>query len=229
MRWTVSGNIYVTGEEASQDFPRTHGAYGQNNYLGNDLFVTKIDNLGTQLLYSTNLEFGIDSFCTPAGIAVNTDGAAFITGNIYPLENFPEDNSTAAPPVPDQPTKLHFSTISPNPIINGAPEYECFERTPPAQPGPPQIGTSQDWMVVLNSTGSDLLFDSYLGGILDNRVYAPYVDGFGDAWCMGWVDSARQYELPQPGSTPLIYHRYRCRSSRAGGGEPSLRTRSGRP
>jgi hypothetical protein len=211
----VNGGVYITGVEASQDFPRTKGAYGQVNSTGNDdTFVTKISNDGSQILYSTNLNFSdnIGSFYMPAGIAVNTNGAVFLTGNLHPIEQFPDDLAVQTmEPVPDQPSNTLYASISPNPLITTptgtVPEYECFERTLPAGiPAPPEFGTNQDWMIVLNNTGSDLLFDSYLGGALDNRVYAPYVDTFGDAWAMGWVDSWRSYAVINASGPPTIHN-----------------------
>src|SRR5439155_3430522 len=50
-----AGNAYVTGLTASTDFPTTVGAFDTSANGGGDAFVTKLNPLGTGLLYSTYL------------------------------------------------------------------------------------------------------------------------------------------------------------------------------
>jgi len=68
------GNAYVTGATAAIDFPTTPGAF-QTNYGGGDAFVTKINPSGSALVYSTYLNGASGN-----GIAVDSDGNAYITG-----------------------------------------------------------------------------------------------------------------------------------------------------
>jgi uncharacterized protein (TIGR03437 family) len=89
-----SGNIYVTGWTNSADFPVTAGAYN-TQYVGgpcpvdeppfgtadawcNDVFVTKLNATGTALTYSTYV--GGTQYDNPAGIAVDSQGNAYVTG-----------------------------------------------------------------------------------------------------------------------------------------------------
>ena len=70
------GNAYVTGFTNSPNFPTTPGAFQTINRI--DAFVTKLNRTGSALVYSTFLggigtDFG-------AGIAVDRDGHAFVTG-----------------------------------------------------------------------------------------------------------------------------------------------------
>ena len=70
------GNAYVTGFTNSPNFPTTDGAFQTINRI--DAFVTKLNRTGSALVYSTFLggigtDFG-------AGIAVDRDGHAFVTG-----------------------------------------------------------------------------------------------------------------------------------------------------
>jgi photosystem II stability/assembly factor-like uncharacterized protein len=76
----VSGNAYVTGLTFSTNFPTanpiqaTHSSQGVNN----DGFVTKLNSLGSALIYSTFLGgTGVD---TGRGIAVDATGNAYVTG-----------------------------------------------------------------------------------------------------------------------------------------------------
>src|SRR5262249_875722 len=48
-----AGNAYVTGETASRDFPTTPGSYQPVHHGDYDIFVTKVNPTGSQLVYST--------------------------------------------------------------------------------------------------------------------------------------------------------------------------------
>lgn len=76
------GNAYVTGQTAAIDFPTTPGAF-QTNYGGGDAFVSKLNPSGSALVYSTYLNGASGN-----GIAVDSAGNAYITGDAGPL-NFP--------------------------------------------------------------------------------------------------------------------------------------------
>ncbi len=73
------GNAYVTGQTASTDFPTTSAAF-QPAFGGvNDAFVTKLNAAGNALVYSTYLGGTGDD--QGRGIAVDSGGAAYVTGN----------------------------------------------------------------------------------------------------------------------------------------------------
>ncbi|HEY2964385.1 MAG TPA: SBBP repeat-containing protein [Pyrinomonadaceae bacterium] len=73
-----NGNSYVTGQTAAIDFPVTAGAF-QTNYGGGDAFVAKLNPSGTGLLYATYI-----SSASGNGIAVDSAGNAYITGEAGP-------------------------------------------------------------------------------------------------------------------------------------------------
>ncbi|MEN3334194.1 MAG: hypothetical protein V7641_3559 [Blastocatellia bacterium] len=88
----TSGNAYVTGNTQSNDFPTTAGAY-QTTYGGTpmysyvgDAFVTKLNSLGTALVYSTYL--GGSGEDSGYGIALTASGETYITGSTA-SNNFP--------------------------------------------------------------------------------------------------------------------------------------------
>ncbi len=85
-----TGNIYVTGTTASTDFP-TAGAVFQAAYGGGntDTFVAKLAPTGATLIYSSYL--GGTNADLATGIAVDTSGSAYVTGQTcsadFPLAN----------------------------------------------------------------------------------------------------------------------------------------------
>jgi len=72
------GRAYITGFTASNDFPTTSGAYNPNHNGALDVFVTKFNKTGTDLVYSTFI--GGSSSDWSYGIAVDADGFVFIAG-----------------------------------------------------------------------------------------------------------------------------------------------------
>jgi len=77
-----TGNSYVTGQTAAIDFPTTPGAF-QTEYGGGDAFIAKLNPSGSALVYSTYL-----AGASGNGIAVDSAGNAYVTGDAGPL-NFP--------------------------------------------------------------------------------------------------------------------------------------------
>jgi hypothetical protein len=74
-----AGNAYVTGTTSSTDFPTTPGAYQAANPGTNDAFVAQVNATGASLVYGTYL--GGDFGAHGLGIAVDTSGNAYVTGN----------------------------------------------------------------------------------------------------------------------------------------------------
>ena len=74
-----SGNAYVTGWTESANFPSTASAYSSTHEAGyKSVFVTKIDAVGSQLLYSTYLGGTDDDIGN--GIAVDGFENAYVVG-----------------------------------------------------------------------------------------------------------------------------------------------------
>lgn len=90
-----SGNIYIAGLTTSTDFPVSAGAYKTKN-IGTQFpirtcFVSKLNNAGTSLLYSTYLGGAAnDSLCTAIG--VDAAGNAYVTGTTI-SKDFPTVNA----------------------------------------------------------------------------------------------------------------------------------------
>lgn len=84
-----SGNIYVTGNTNSVDFPRVNAlqnTYGGGEFSG-DAFVVKLSDDGTNIEYSTYLGGQDNDFSS--GIALDDNGNVYITGDTGALLRFP--------------------------------------------------------------------------------------------------------------------------------------------
>lgn len=91
-----SGNAYVTGTTVSTDFP-TAGAVFQPAYGGGnaDSFVAKLNTAGATLVYASYLGGTNTELAT--GIAVDTSGSAYVTGQTC-SQDFPLANPLEAVP-----------------------------------------------------------------------------------------------------------------------------------
>ena len=82
-----SGNAYVTGNTLSSNFPTAiafQRAFGGGSApFGGDAFVTKLNATGSALVYSTYLGGRGDD--SGSGIAVDSSGNAYVTGNTLPV------------------------------------------------------------------------------------------------------------------------------------------------
>lgn len=130
--WTIAVNtlneVFVSGFTRSSNFPVTAGVF-QNTYGGGnwDAFVTKINAAGSSLIYSTFI--GGSGTDNAFGIAINTAGEAFITGNTDSNINYP---------------------VTPGAYNNNGAGYRG--------------GTSDMFVTKLNSTGSALIYSTFIGG-----------------------------------------------------------------
>jgi hypothetical protein len=74
-----SGNAYISGQTDSSDFPITAGAFDTTlGKLGTKAFVTKLNSDGSALVYSTYL--GGNDFDSGSGIALDSARNAYIAG-----------------------------------------------------------------------------------------------------------------------------------------------------
>ncbi|MDD5706128.1 MAG: SBBP repeat-containing protein [Kiritimatiellae bacterium] len=88
-----SGNIYIVGTTASANFPVTAGACQKNKSSGasTDMFLTKFDSTGTNILYSTFLGGTGDEGAGDVGrLALDNAGIVWIMGRSttgFPVKN----------------------------------------------------------------------------------------------------------------------------------------------
>jgi hypothetical protein len=80
----ASGNVYMSGNTRSADFPTTAGAFSRTLKGGADSFVLKMNTAGNALLYSTLIGGSGDDI--ESGLAVDADGNAYIAGTTHSLD-----------------------------------------------------------------------------------------------------------------------------------------------
>ncbi|MDI6783216.1 MAG: SBBP repeat-containing protein [bacterium] len=74
----TTGNAYIAGHTVSADFPTTPGAFDTTYNVSDDVFVSKLNSTGTNLIYSTFIGgSGVDF---PDGIALDNAGNIYIGG-----------------------------------------------------------------------------------------------------------------------------------------------------
>jgi hypothetical protein len=217
----LDGNVYLTGNTYSTDYP-TVNAYQATNHGGSEVFLTKIDNSGSTLIYSTYLGGG--NFEYAFDIAVDANGCAYVTGNTI-SSDFPTTpgvyQSTFGGGGGDvYVTKLSadgksliYSTYiggsdidearaiavdaNNNVIVGGVTASLNY---PLANAYQGIIGGGRDVLVAkLNSTGSQLIFSTYLGGALDEQASAMTIDRAGNVYLTGRTMSANFPTAPLGG------------------------------
>jgi beta-propeller repeat-containing protein len=142
------GKAYVTGQTTSLNFPTKAGTF-QTAFGGSqDVFVTKLNETGSALIYSTYL--GGLGFESGQGIDIDADGNAYVTGNT---------------------TSTNFPTTAGafQPVFGG--------------------GGQDAFVTKLNSTGSALVYSTYLGGLDVDGSLGIAVGRFGNAYVTGSTES----------------------------------------
>jgi hypothetical protein len=201
-----SGNAYVTGNTASTNFPVVGGV---GTHVGSaDVFVTKIKADGSSLVYSTYVGGSGDD--SGNAIAVDAAGDAFVAGGTAST-NFPHTagafqtalGSGAAVncfvfKLNPGGTALTYSTYlggsgtdiafgiavdsssPPNVYTVGQTSSTDFPTKNPLQASP-----AGGFVTKLNSSGSALVFSTYLGGGLIDFASAVAVDSSNNAYVTG--------------------------------------------
>lgn len=243
-----TGNAYVTGSTSSTDFPTTVGAFDNthNGIPGSDAFVTKLNPSGSALVYSTYLG-GLEQDAG-SGIAVDTSGNAYVGGNTR-SSGFPTTagafDTTHNPN--DDPeifvTKLNptgsalvYSTFlgissggslaldaSGSAYVTGSTSSAAYPTTVGAF-DTTHNGGSDVVVTKLNSSGSALVYSTFIGGSGNEGGEGIALDGSGNAYITGDTTStdfpttvgafdtsfngsfdAFVTKLNPSGSAPLVY------------------------
>ncbi|MFH1373197.1 MAG: SBBP repeat-containing protein [bacterium] len=201
-----SGAAYVTGATASPDFP-TENPY-QTYQGGYDAFITKLSSGGNSLLYSTYLGGKLGGCGIDRGyhIAVDASGAAYVTGftesTDFPTENpyqtYQGGNDAFVTKLSSSGSSLVYSTYlggSVNDLgygiavdtygavyVTGSTESTDFQTENPYQT---DQGGRDVFVTKLSSSGSSLVYSTYLGGNDYERGHGIAVDGSGAAYVTG--------------------------------------------
>jgi hypothetical protein len=165
------GNAYVTGAAKSSDFPVTKGAFQIVNHAGGagNAFVTKLNPTGTALIYSTYV--GGSGGVVGLGAESGGDGASGIA-----VDNAGDSYVTGYARSTDFPvTEGAFQTSNQSGIASGSNSTNAF-------------------LTRLNSTGSALVYSTYLGGSAawdgGDAAAGVALDGKGNAYLAGFTYSS---------------------------------------
>ncbi len=167
------GNVYITGNTTSADFPtvsplQAHqiqtqtDLYGQTTYIG-DAFVAKLNPAGSALSYSTFLGGTSYDFSTSIAVRIAADPYGNLTGGVY---------------VTGYTSSTNFPTALPFYATNS--------------------GASDVFVTKYNPSGSALAYSTYLGGAASDYGFAIAVDPAGNAYITGST-----YSTNFPTATPI--------------------------
>ena len=156
----TAGDAYVTGKTNSKDFPVTIDAvnvecggdgqcgasFNSGGLIVTNGFLTKLNPAGSAIIYSTYIGFYENVICF--AVAVDQNQNAYVTGSVT-------------------------ANIQPTVTI-----------TPPATPPPPFPittgigfggGTTDAFLIKINSTGNSVLYSTYVGGSAEDDGYGVAV------------------------------------------------------
>jgi len=165
----AAGNAYLTGFTSAIDFPMQGAPFdntcGGCTASGGDAFVAKIDpsqSGAASLIFTTYLGSPGNMSSVGNGVAVDQDGAVYVTGWTNAFDN-------ASTPINDAfPTTL-----------------TAFQ---PDDGG--DLAMADAFLTKLDANGSSLLYSSYIGGNNVDEGYTVRVDGAGHAYVAGRSASA---------------------------------------
>ncbi len=202
----AAGAAYVVGSTGSSDFPVTD-AYDVT-YNNGDIFVSKLTGAGafgySTFLGGTNIDFG-------TAVAVDAAGTAYVTGysysTNYPTMN-PYDGTLGVAPdgivtrLNAAGTALLYSTFVggsgsefPEDIaVDSAGTITIAGRTgsadyPLLNPVDATTSSEESFVTVIAAQGNALLFSTYLGGRLDDRINSLAVAPGGVIYVAGTTSS----------------------------------------
>lgn len=208
-----AGNVYVSGETLSSDFPTTAGAF-RTTYVGSpDIFVLKLNAGGSSLGYSTFIGAGIQD--SPVRIQVDGTGSAFIAGTTasatFPTTAGAYDttynglNEGFVTRLNSAGSALSYSTFLGGTgddralaldIDNAGYVYATgytYSTDFPTTAGAYDVTHDQKkdaYVAKLNPGGSALVYSTLLGGNGTDQGYCIAVDGSGNAFVAGLTASS---------------------------------------
>jgi hypothetical protein len=211
------GNAYIAGETNSSDFPMTNSSYDTTFNSGWDVFVTKLNYNGSQLVYSTFIGGGWHE--DTWSIIVNENGSAHITGvtvsNDFPTTTKSYDkvlngvSDVYVLKLDPNGSSLEFSTFlggtkdengygldidqNDNVYITGITISDDFPTTPGAFDrtinSKPHQQSYDVFVSKLNSNGTQLLYSTFVGGWHNDYGKGIIVDQMCNAYVTGYTPS----------------------------------------
>jgi len=203
-----SGSAYITGYTSSVNYPTTVGAYDSTQNGGTDVFVSKLNSAGNGLVYSTFLGGSANDY--GYGVALDADENAYVTGYTYSAD-FPTtagaiDSTLAASPdafivkLNPSGSGLVYSTYfggagadygrslavdaSNNAYVTGYSDSADLSTTPGAYDTSFNGGTDA-FVTKINSSGTTLLYSTFIGGGGNDSAYNLALNSAGNAFVTG--------------------------------------------
>jgi len=183
-----NNNIYVVGYTNSFAFPTTNPiqreidgrtSHFHNNEENFDAYLAKIDASGQFRVYSTYI--GGPSQDIATGVAVDQNGAAYVTGWTDSTDPGPSPSATTPPatptPTPNATPAIHF------PITDNA-----FQKTPGGSGG----FTRDAFVTKVDPTGTQLIYSTYLGGDGTDVAWGIALGPDRSAYVTGYTNSGQQ-------------------------------------
>lgn len=176
-----AGNAYVLGQTISFDFPRTRGAFDEVYSNGGEAYVVKITT-GRVIGYATGLRHS--ETVLPNVIRADGRGVAAIGGTVgfrYP---------GGTPPQPTIPGVIATTPDAIDATYGGGDEsVEPPNNYVGTAAGTVAVGavrsSTEGFVQFLNSTGTNLLYGSYIGEESDDTVSDIHMDAVGSTWVVG--------------------------------------------
>jgi hypothetical protein len=211
----AGGNAFVTGGTNSNDFPATQSAYQGVNNGHTNAFVTELNSTGTDVIYSTFLGGSFTDRGDAIAVDVNdfvyiaghTDSADFPTKNaLQPIYGGGFDNGFVAKLNPQAAgdDSLIYATFLGGSVSDKAlgigvdPAGDVYVAGETSSPDFPVVnalqptygvGTSNAFVAEIDSTGTTLLFSTYLGGSGDDRAAGLALDANANIYITGSTTS----------------------------------------
>ncbi|MFC1891097.1 SBBP repeat-containing protein [Thermodesulfobacteriota bacterium] len=208
-----SGQVYVTGNTDSNDFPITNDCFQSSRNGGLDVFITKIKANGSELDYSTFI--GGNGTDSGSGIVIDSSENAYISGWTQ-SPDFPITGGAYQPiykggysdafvvKLNPNGTQLVYSTFlggtsndqgfdiavdnSGNALVVGRVGSSDYPTTTDCYQ-PNNKGMDDGFVTKLNTNGSDLIYSTFLGGNSEEEAERIVIDSSGNAYVTGGTRS----------------------------------------
>lgn len=207
------GNAFIAGYTSSTDFPITPGVYQTSSAGSNDIYVSKLNNKGSALIYSTyiggsSIDYGYD-------IELDSIGNVFVTGYTYST-NFPvtpgafQSSRTGSYDIFVFKLNHNGSALKYSTYVGGS-SYEYGYALALGSGGNAYVtgntrstdfpgvsngydssldGSIDAFVFRLNQTGQKLIYATYLGGSGSEYGYGIAVDQKGNSYITGYTGSS---------------------------------------